>query len=479
MLAQAGLFSAVQSAFAVATYPLLQPRPLRAVDATINIFVFSSLAVALICAFVGILRKNQLKQHFAWTSMREDARSQIVNRQFSFELNSTRMLWDSARHISLGLTLSITLFAVGVFVLLWSLCWFVALAVFLFAFFTLCVIFSGDIPFYYRRLRGRMRAMQRRLYLASSGHCLTNLLRIDEDQVYAGLRPLGRVRFGLLSRAIMSRTSGLTASDVAPALGRHLAQGIIGLGRLPDITDVLKVLTPKEVVGARNEHAEFQRNLDIILAIIQDRDPLNGSLTLPLSFWCRFQEYVASEKTRMKQRDLRWPVKESSKSVPERHTWLTWLPDALLQFSTEEKCLLADIVSDQITLALDKTKPLRETVPGLYHEPEEPLYSAFCLACVMWYAVPSNLQLRWAIALAGVRLQFSNLPSGPGLTSTGIPDLPGHESQVTTCFVEWGNKTLQRDTNLMMAAPSVALFRDDLHHPGGKEAEGEHRRAVG
>jgi hypothetical protein len=272
---QAGLLSAVQSAFAIATYPLLQPSSAVASSSlqpsqpkvsavTMNVFVFSSLALALICASVGILRKTQLKQHLAWMSQRTDARAQIVKRQFSYELNSSRMLWDSASHFSWGLTLSISLFAVGIFVFLWTMSWVVALAVLLFACFTLCVIFSRDIPHYYHRCRGwvrgwvhgRVLAILNWLSRAESTEwqeVLLQILLLTSEQIkqiyHAGSRPFVKDHFLLLSHAIMSRTSGLTASGVDPNV-RRLARSIVGLGRLPDSTRDWRVLTPQRVTEA-------------------------------------------------------------------------------------------------------------------------------------------------------------------------------------------------------------------------------------
>jgi hypothetical protein len=423
---------------------------------TINIFVFSSLALALICAFVGILRKNQLKQHLSWASERTDARYQTVLRQFSFELNSSRKLWDSASHISVGLTLSIGLFAVGVFILLWTLDQCVAEVVFLFACLTLCVIFSRDLSIYYRRCRGWVRAFQRRLYLASPWHWLDYLLHINGSHVYAGLRPLAEDHFGLLSRAIMSRTSGLTASGVDPNVGR-LAQSIVALGRLARDTETWRILTPQTMAEAPLECARLGRVLDIILAILQDRDPLKGSKTTPLSLWFRVKGMLTWAKPDPQQRQLPSYI---SDLIISGHPWLIWTRTALQQLNIDEQCLLGEIVSDQLAYTLRVTEPLRGSVSGAGLTPEEPLYSAFCLALVIRSGVPrgpSDTKLSLVIALAGMRLQFSNLPLGSRIISSSSLGQSSQKLQAVR-FCRWADSSLQRDTNKIMLMREVGAL---------------------
>jgi hypothetical protein len=461
--AQAGLFSAVQSAFAVATYPLLQspPRTQKASVMMINIFVFSSLALALICAFVGILRKNQLKQYLSWSSKRTDARSQTVHRQFSFELNSGRRLWDSASHISVGLTLSIALFAVGVFVLLWNLDPCVAEVVFLFACFTLCIIFWRDLPIYYRQCRSWVYNFRYKTRPASTSYLLDMLFYFNPWKVYTGLRRFDEDHFGFLSRAIMSRTSGLTASGVDPNVGR-LAQSILGLGRLPRGTGVWRVLNSEKMAESLLEGAGLGRVLDIVLAILRDRDPLEGSHTIPLSLWSRVKGRLTWTKPDPQQRQYR--------NIPDlivaKHPWLIWTETALRQLNAAEQCLLGDIVSEQLAYTLRVTAPLRGIIFGVDLMPEEPLFSAFCLARVLLARVPygpSDMKLRRAIALAGVRLQFSNLPWGPCFVSTSNSDHSGHTHQAAY-FVRWSDQSLQHATNEMMWSSDLRnLFSDDLH----------------
>jgi hypothetical protein len=66
--------------------------------------------------------------------------------------------------------------------------------------------------------------------------------------------------------------------------------------------------------------------------------------------------------------------------VASVHPWLIWLDAALSQLETEEACLLADVISDQLEYPLRVTEPLRFGVSGVDFMPEEPSYSAFCVA---------------------------------------------------------------------------------------------------
>jgi hypothetical protein len=439
---QAGLLSAVQSAFAIATYPLLQPSsavaspPIQPLQPklsalTMNVFVFSSLTLALICASVGILRKTQLKQHLAWMSKRTDARAQIVERQLSYELNSRRMLWDSARHFSWGLTLSIGLFAVGIFVFLWTMSWVVALAVLLFACFTLCVVFSRDIPHISRRCIIWVLLTISSLLVALYNRYDPDDPYYDPKELAAESGPSVADQVRLLSHAIMSRASGLTASGVDPNVGR-LGQSIVGLGRLPDSTSHWSVLDPRMVTEASSESAGLGRVLDIVLAILQDRDPLKGGYSIPLSLWDRVKGYLTLRLPKPSKRQIYpWSkrpdplvyddMEEPDWLVSDRyHPWMIWLFDALRQCSVEERCLLADALSGQLALYLRVTGASRGSTSGTGPVREKFLDSAFCLAFVLFQWVPpgvSKLKLRWIIASAGVRLQLSDLPSGALLTS--------------------------------------------------------------
>jgi hypothetical protein len=491
---QAGLLSAVQSAFAIATYPLLQPAsgvtsPLsqppqpKASVVVMNVFVFSSLALALICASVGILRKTQLKQHLAWTKKRTDARAQIVARQLSYELNSCRMLWDSASHFSWGLTLSIGLFAVGIFIFLWTMNHSVAWAVLVFACFTLCVIFSRDILKYYHLCRDwicvkwywlRCQDWVFVIEVVVNLICSWNSHMFIRETVP---RPSvgDHAHFHLLSRAIMSRTLELTASGVDPYIGR-LARSIVGLGKLPHGTGQ-KVVASE----ASKKNVGLERAVDTVLAILQDRDPLKGSISIPVSLWSRVKGHFTLTQPAPRQRQaLSYMSDLAFMTLP----WMFWITHAFRELNIEEKYLLATVISDQFPSYLRMTEPLQPVVSGMQPALEDSLYSAFLLAyCMRQQFIegkiplgPLDLKLRQFITLAAVRLQFSNLPKGARLTSARNLDHSGHENPAAS-FVEWANKDLQRTINKRIAEYSYTVYwwffdeRDDLAEPFD---EGEH-----
>jgi hypothetical protein len=386
----------------VATYPSLQASPPESSDIIINVFVFSSLTLALICAFVGILRKDQLKQHLLWTTKRTDARSQVLDRQSRFETNSSRRLWDSANHISLGLVFSIGLFATSIFVLLGTLHWFVALAVLLLASFALGVIFWRDLPCYYRQCRTWLRLIQLRLFRALPRSLTPPIIRRKViPELSAGLGLSEYAMAGLLSRAILSRTSGLTASGVVePGVWQHRVRGLLGLIRLSNqIHDA-----SREVAAA--QIAMLERIVDLVLAVLRDRNPLKGNVSMLSLIWSKAKGCLAWERSGQQSRDH---VEQSLGPL----SWLGWICDALRQFNTEEICLLSDVVSDQLAHTLRVTKAMQRGVSGEEGIPEESLFAAFCLAREMLCGVPpgtSELKLRHAIALAGVRLQFDLPP---------------------------------------------------------------------
>jgi hypothetical protein len=216
---QAGLFSAVQSAFAVAMYPALQTSTTKVQVHTaiaINVFVFSSLTLSLTCAFVAILRRDQLRQYLSWTTEPRAAQEKVLDRQFRFEQTTRRKLWVSARQLSEVLILSIFLFAIAVFVLLWTLDRSVALAVLMFAGAALCVIFWGDISHYYFVCRSWVHNSHR-------------------------------------------------------------------FGKLPSAGYVWEFLKPAQAANPDHEAAVLGKATDVVLGILKNRDTLKGSQLIPLS----------------------------------------------------------------------------------------------------------------------------------------------------------------------------------------------------
>jgi hypothetical protein len=293
------------------------------------------------------------------------------------------------------------------------------------------------------------------------------------NQIYLiGSRSFGEDHFLLLSHAIMSRASRLTASGVDPNVGR-LARCIVGLGRLQRVT--------KTSV----EGAGLGRVLDVVLAILRERDPLRGGYIIPLSLWDRVKGYLTLRKPKRLRRQMN-QVSETPDYFlsndlnetpdwlvsPRYHPWMIWLFDALRQFSVEEICLLADTLSDQLALYLRAlTITSRRSSFRTDSEPNEPLYSAFCLAYVLFQRVPqeaSKLKLLWIIASAGVRLQLSDLPPRARLTSLTDSDQSGHEQAAG--FVEWADISLQEHINLLIwdnlhMARVPAIYSNLIMHP--------------
>jgi hypothetical protein len=395
----------------VATYPSLQSSPPKSSDITINVFVFSSLTLALTCAFVGILRKEQLKQHLSWIGKRKDARAQLEDRQFSFEMNDHRTLWDSANQLSIGLTLSIALFAVGIFVLLWNLHWFVALAVFLFLCSTLCLIFWRDVPYYCLRLRASTRAVRVKVFgaLPDTWERLVRLFDFDEELVEEGLRPSENEddMVCTLSRAIMFRTSGLTAPDIVdPDFWQHRVRGLLGLARLS---------RPSGRAEART--VMLRRIMDVVVTVVKDRVHPKKSVGGPLTLWAWINGRLTPERTSLRQLELPTGWHKTRDAVAMVEQWQTRLVCAFgNRFKTEEICLLSDVVSEQLSRTLRTTKSLPRDATGVEGSLEE-LLSAFYLAQTMHRAVPdghSGSKIKQAIALAGVQL-LANRSSDSGL----------------------------------------------------------------
>jgi hypothetical protein len=359
LVGQAGLFSAVQSAFAVAIYPSLQTSSPKVPDVTANVFVFCSLSLSLSCAFGGILRKDQLKRYISWTSKRTDARSQVVDRQFRFEINSRRRLWDSAKDLSAGLVLSISLFTVGIFVLLFALHWFVALAVCLFSCITLCVIFGGDIHYYYLHCRRWFRAVQ---YKLEAWERQFGMGRITLDEVNAGLLPSDDDHFGLLARAVMSRTPESIPPDNLPNIARHHVRAILGLGGLHSRGYYRwRVLKPPS--GAETGYLALLGAVDLVLAILQDRGPLKTQSTTvgPLprrsglkKLFTHFTgqiEYDPESLTLELDSELSSGNPWRTAEVAAR-PWLTWIMTVLAHLSAEETMLLADVIAASLRYTL-------------------------------------------------------------------------------------------------------------------------------
>jgi hypothetical protein len=205
---------------------------------------------------------------------------------------------------------------------------------------------------------------------------------------------------------------------------------------------------------ASSEGAGLGRVLDIVLAILQDRDPLKGGYIIPLSLWDRAKGYFTFRKPKPLRRQMHQYLQHPDCLVSD-HRWMIWLFDALGQSSVEEICLLADVLSDQLAFYLRAlTRTSRGSASRTIPVAENFLYSAFCLAYVLFQRVPhgaSKLKLHRIIAPAGVRLQLSDLPSRARLTSVTDSNQSGHEQAVAS-FVEWADICLQENFDVSIWA---------------------------
>jgi hypothetical protein len=411
----------------VATYQSLQSSPQASESAiTVNAFMFCSLALTLTCAFVGILRKEELKQHLSWLSnlKRKDARARLEDRQFSFDLNTNRRLWDCANQLSVGLTVSIGLFTVGILVLLWSIRRRLALAMFLFLCFTLALLFWRDVSFYYVRCRARARTIRCKVYdaLPGSWDRLRNLLKMDRAQVDKGVLPPqdddGRIR--LLSHAIISRASGLTESGVIDSkFWLQRVNGLLGLARL----------STSESEPEEGRTVLLRRIVDLVVMVVEDHDVLKANIGAPLTLWAQITGST-EEKPTLQQRSFRSDRHLADNPSAMTRKWEEWLWSAFAaEYNTEELCLLSDVVSQQLERTARTTKAptvLTRNVTAVQESLEE-LLSAFCLAWRMFIMVPygpTDVKLRQALALAGARLQpeVDSLSSEIGLASSAGTD---------------------------------------------------------
>jgi hypothetical protein len=284
----------VQSAFVVATYPSLGP-PASHETIAINIFLFSSLSLSLMCAFVGILRKDQLRRYMLWTTSRQDAREEVLRRQAGFESLSEQNLWKSAEQLSSGLALSIGLFAAGIMIFLCTLNWVVALVVCLFA----CVV--PDIIFPGRGLRWFLRQcwdrccwkMLRAWSKLWSGRDLFWMERLS-PRLYGWIifSRVSRIKpsnpkqndFGYLSRAILRAWSGEAYVSLDAPAGAHFVPCVFGLRRLPDVGYRSRKVPSSCPSGNDSPQMRSLGNaVDLFLGIFKQLDPLDGVCDMPAS----------------------------------------------------------------------------------------------------------------------------------------------------------------------------------------------------
>jgi hypothetical protein len=409
-----------------------------------NVFVFSSLSLSLTCAFVGILRRDQLRQYLSWTTDLTSARDQIRDRQFRFEQNSRRELWISARQISAGLTLSIVLFAVAIFVLLWTLNPFVALAVFLFTAVALRVIFEGDISHYYLVLSSWVRVLKSKLSLSSPSTWLESFRDVDEYEI--GLKPAKGEDFALLSRAIVSKPSGLATSNVTDSgkWANHIA-AMLGLCELSAYTDNTKESAKDSesrwgpLTRGDGKGMAIGQILRVVFRMLEDRSPSRDPLRLPP--WIP-QSAVSG---------LKCP-------------WLEWMDPALHNLSAGEISCFSDIIATQLPRFLE----LR-VITKADNSPNEALLCGLWLAHALYLIVPHgpDLKLHQAAVLAAIRLQFTNLWANASMTTQKFDEQRADGPE----FLRWKVDEWQDSVNRMLdigRARMDRLFLDSSHQNNGE-----------
>lgn len=122
---------------------------------TINSLFFVSLVLSLAAALFGILVKQWLRHYMSWHSALSSPRENVLIRQFRFE---AWQVWDVAIVVSMALALletAMTLFLIGIIILLWTLdsvvaiCVTVATSVFLLvqSVFTILPLVSKRCPY--------------------------------------------------------------------------------------------------------------------------------------------------------------------------------------------------------------------------------------------------------------------------------------------------------------------------------------------
>ena len=186
---QAGLFSAVLTAFVIETYGLLQPdnlvitnqllayglqSQLQNAPSTLNAYFnalastqpfspptsarwinglfFVSLVLSLAAAFFGIIAKQWLREYLQWNSPLSSPRENVLVRQIRFEAFNTWNVASTISTIPALLELAVILFLAGIVVLLWTLDSIVAIVVTVGIVLFLCVASAFTIlPVLFRR----------------------------------------------------------------------------------------------------------------------------------------------------------------------------------------------------------------------------------------------------------------------------------------------------------------------------------------
>jgi hypothetical protein len=461
----------VQSAFVVATYPSLGP-PASHGTIAINILLFSSLSLSLMCAFVGILRKDQLRRYMLWTTAHKDARQEVLGRQTNFESHSGQNLWKSAEQLSRGLALSIGLFAAGIVIFLCTLNLVVALVVCLFA----CVV--PDLLFPGRGLRwslqkcydwchwqillawGKLWRVEHSVWMIRT---YPRLYRWITSWDLPSIRPSDpkQTEFGYLSRAILRAWSREAYVSLDAPVDTHLVPCVFGLHRLPDVGHHTRKVPSSGPSGNDSPRTHGLGNaVDLILGILKQLDPLDGVCDMPASLRSRVWRRLTIQQYTPHMRSLPFGIAPTAASVLP---WLRWVHESIRQLDSSQRCFLAEMLSHRLLFALRANAPLRGTDLSSPDGPEEPFLAAFCLAAELHSPHhnfgSSMIMLQQVLALAAVRMQTSYLPSSSNTSgTTGANGFMLCSDLGVTRFVKWVDVDLQE-----WVASKMRGFHDEYH----------------
>jgi hypothetical protein len=461
----------VQSAFVVATYPSLGP-PASHGTIAINILLFSSLSLSLMCAFVGILRKDQLRRYMLWTTAHKDAREEVLGRQTNFESHSGQNLWKSAEQLSRGLALSIGLFAAGIVIFLCTLNLVVALVVCLFA----CVV--PDLLFPGRGLHwslqkcydwchwqillawGKLWRVEHSVWMIRT---YPRLYRWITSWDLPSIRPSDpkQTDFGYLSRAILRAWSREAYVSLDAPVDTHLVPCVFGLHRLPDVGHHIRKVPSSGPSGNDSPRTHGLGNaVDLILGILKQLDPLDGVCDMPASLRSRVWRRLTIQQYTPHMRSLPFGIAPTAASVLP---WLRWVHESIRQLDSSQRCFLAEMLSHRLLFALRANAPLRGTDLSSPDGPEEPFLAAFCLAAELHSPHhnfgSSMIMLQQVLALAAVRMQTAYLPSSSNTSgTTGANGFMLCSDLGVTRFVKWVDVDLQE-----WVASKIRGFHDEYH----------------
>jgi hypothetical protein len=394
----------------VATYPSLLDAPASAADIITNVFLFCSLALSLLCAFVGILRKDDLKRYLL---PMEDtigtARDRVCWRQSTFERDTEGKLWNSADQLSRGLVCSIGSFSAGILILLWTLNWFVALTVLVFVCVAPDLFFPGRGVLWFLQyvfVKGILWLAEVKRTLAQNMPYSCSRLRtwLWGINLYKYLpRPVSRTGdnsdFNDLLRAILPRFSMMIHADSSSNTGFRC---LLGLARLPDTRGGHQEWQVLASDGHDAEDGGLRRVVNLFLAILKQQVPCKG---VPSSLRTRLRrcwnlilgKYV---------HEMRPVARDSLAAAATVYPWVTWITPAIVQLRKGNHDGISHSFGLEIMRTLRAIESAQETdIPFS----KETWFAAFCLAqkfreCLFLRDGSSKRRIYQAWLVAGVQL---------------------------------------------------------------------------